>query len=238
MSLPACKTHSHETGLGSSTGTSSAGLCHGAANLSFPQRHPAALARPAADCSWLGTVSHLAGLLLCQPARAAGVLPQACGVLTGTNTARGGCGVRWDMSVLLRRRTVLGCPARALRGRAGSLPFPLPQRAPRVSAHGALLPLRGDPQPHAAAAKRRARRHVPAVRQGLLKSDTTGAAMSQFLSANGPGLVFPSAFLAACELAALAWRSYSLPRVRVCARFFLPSWAQLRILVLIPCKMT
>jgi len=131
-----------------------------------------------------------------------------------------------------------GARARALRGRAGSLPFPLPQRAPRVSAHGALLPLRGDPQPHAAAAKRRARRHAPAVRQGLLKSDTAGAAMSQFLSANGPGLVFPSAFLAACELAALAWRSYSLPRVRVCARFFLPSWAQLRILVLIPCKMT
>lgn len=63
------------------------GLCHRAANLSFLQCHPAARARPAADCSWLGTTSHLAGLLLCRPVRAAGSLLRRAGVLTGTNAA-------------------------------------------------------------------------------------------------------------------------------------------------------
>lgn len=85
----------------------------------------------------------------------------------------------------------------------------------------------GKAQPHAAAVQCGAPGHASVVRHGLLKSDATGAAVSQFLAANVPGLVFPSAFLAACKLAARAWRCSSLPCVRACVRFFLPPRAQL-----------
>lgn len=79
-------------------------------------------------------------------------------------------------------------------------------------------------------------RHASVVRHGLLKLDTIGAVMSRFLCANVPGLVFPSAFLAACKLATHIWL-FSFGEL---VGFFppSPSWAQLYFLVLIPCKMT
>lgn len=217
---------SHETGLGSNSGTSSAGLRHRAANLSFLQCHLAALARPAAGCSWLGTTSHPAGLFLCWPVCAAGSLLQAGRVLTGTNTAPEG---------LQHPPGHIHAPHEVERSVVprgelpGVTPAPSPSRCPswlRVNIHGSSVHAPRGTQ-NAGAAKRRAPRHVSVVRHGLLKSDTSGAAVSQFLSADGPGLVFPSAFLAACKLAAPAWRFSPLPCVRVCVCFFLPSWAQL-----------
>lgn len=66
------------------------------------------------------------------------------------------------------------------------------------------------------------------VRHGLLKSDTSGAAVSQFLSTDGPGLVFPVCFFGRLQAGSsrLAFLSTALCE-RVCVCFFLPSWAQL-----------
>lgn len=140
MSLRACETCSHETRLSSSAGTGSAGLCHGAANLSFLHCHLAALARPAADCSWLGTTSHLAGLFLCQPVHAAGSLLQACGgPYRDEHSSRGAAGSSRTCPCPSGGEKLCGAQARARRGRACSFPFPLPQLALCISIHGSFV---------------------------------------------------------------------------------------------------
>lgn len=145
MSVRACETRSHETGLGSSAGMSSAGLCHGAANLSFLRCHPAALARPAADCSWPGTTSHLTGLFLCQPVHAAGSLLQACGVLTGMNAAPEGL---QDLPGRVHVPQEVKSSVVPRRELAGAVPAPSPSRCPSwlfaLAFMAALFMLRGE----------------------------------------------------------------------------------------------
>lgn len=207
---------SHETGLGSGAGMSWAGLC---------QEQPSSPSRSVIRLRWPDPLLTACG---CEPLptlldhSSAGHVPLPGVVGSGDGPMRlpRGCGMRLAVSALPGR---CGAP----RGRACPIPFSCPAGSWPWRSRQLCSCFEGNTQPHAAAVKRRAPRHASVVTHGLLKSETAGAAMSQFLSANVPGLVFPSAFLAACKLAALAWRSSSLPCVRACVRFFLPSWAQL-----------